>query len=580
MMNAQLLIGYKDIYGEPSVPLSHFAAKINLNWAGQFISNVNGAIFFSESNSQVQELYLNYLIKHWDKSEKVQFYSKVLKKRGYELQIDDLFYFSRHGLLYLFFEILKLSRNFSTDYRAPSDSDKDNLIKAILIANDQVNERVYDEGIDFSKQTDLRNFKWATFNLQNQLGHFDPIIKMIKAKCFFDFLENNAKLSHTVSDYLKYYESENSWTLLLKKRLTPFIRATSKYRESGAHTHQLAFIMNDTDKTMIDNLTLKLDNSFPKTFSLRLFKSQPLLKISSTHFTILDWGLYLEHLFEAIVFDFFESTNIRELGPYKNFISFKNNLIDTHFYEGYLLSKIMDFVFPKKFQIKLSENEIINSLKTEKSVPDFYIRDGKNIYLIEFKNCLYPSDIDDTSDSEKIKKMIDKKLNTSNVGVGQQIKRIKYLKGNSYENSSESSYPKNRNISIYPIIIFTDVNFNIPGIGRYLNESFEKQVDSDLRICFKNIYPLVFIHIDYFIEYVDLFSKDNQLFKTHLDRFIKYQIQNDKKGRSKSGKKFMYNEKSEMPFTHVTRNLFNYEYQRKGFVQSAFDSFDLLQNMD
>jgi hypothetical protein len=97
------------------------------------------------------------------------------------------------------------------------------------------------------------------------------------------------------------------------------------------------------------------------------------------------------------------------------------------------------------------------------------------------------------------------KFNSKNKGVGQLIKNIKKVIVKPYDSDNFLSKGiKHRNITIYPIIIYTDKFFGLPGINNYLKEEFEKQLsEEDLSKDFKCIKPLTFIDFNFLIDLID-----------------------------------------------------------------------------
>lgn len=573
MINTQLLIGYREIYGENQFELSELVSQLPIKKVGQIISRINLEIQMGPGNAE-QMKYLAYFYSHWSSTDKSRFIQKAIGRKTDYVSPENIHYFSRHSLLYLFFKILKYSQNRSVSIeRDLTYKDRDSLFKAILLVNDEVNDRSFSGETDFSQYEEFRKFMWRTSNLQNQFDSSDPIIKIIKAKCLFDLLQNDDLYSLEIKRYLNQNEAENTWTLLLRDRLQPFINSSKILEQPGEITPTLQ--INSPQRKFIKSLIINELDLSQKNFTLRIYKEKPLLKINDDQCVVLDWGIYNEQLFEAIIFDFYNSTRISEIGGFKNFLHYKNRLIDKLFYEEYLLNRIVEILFPRKHQIKLSEDDLRKRSKV--LTPDYYVRDGKDVYIIEFKNSYYPSSIDRESDYNKIKNSIDKKYNTSNAGVGQQVKRIKYLATQRFEDVEDKRYPRNRNLNIFPIIIFSDVNYDIPGVGRYLNDCFQNQIDENISSVFKNIMPLVFVHIDYFFEYIDLFLKNPSVFKDHLVRFKTYQISQEK-NLSNTRNKFKINQELDIPFTYRIRRLYNYKKNSKEFLKAAFDAFDLLQN--
>src|SRR5690606_31479094 len=97
--------------------------------------------------------------------------------------------------------------------------------------------------------------------------------------------------------------------------------------------------------------------------------------------------------------------------------------------------------------------------------------------LFEIKDALFPADVIDSRSYEAIKKLMDDKYNGNNKGTGQLVKQLIHLKTGTYENKSfEDLGIKRRNLVIYPVLVYTDRHFGMPGFNRYLMDEFSNRI--------------------------------------------------------------------------------------------------------
>ncbi|MGC4058199.1 MAG: hypothetical protein QM743_08790 [Chitinophagaceae bacterium] len=175
------------------------------------------------------------------------------------------------------------------------------------------------------------------------------------------------------------------------------------------------------------------------------------------------------------------------------------------------------------------------------SLPDCYFRKGNRVLLIEIKDAYFPSSATDSFSFEKIKKAIDEKYNSPKKGIGQIIKQIKSLKQNPYE--KEPPYKKVSSLKIYPIIVYTDSNFNMLGVNRYLSQQFQLQQEVDnLSSGFKKIFPLTLINLNFLIENMVVLRDGNNDFFKLVEDYHQYVAIYEKKNRKdKSSDESMFN---------------------------------------
>ena len=109
----------------------------------------------------------------------------------------------------------------------------------------------------------------------------------------------------------------------------------------------------------------------------RLFRSKPIVKDKNGDSYLYNLQVIVEQLYNSVVFFLKDLWTV----PKENFFAFYNK----HFVEEYLFHQTMlnvvtnsQYFYPTK-EIILSENEY----HEKKDAPDFYIREGVNLFLFE-----------------------------------------------------------------------------------------------------------------------------------------------------------------------------------------------------
>ena len=129
--------------------------------------------------------------------------------------------------------------------------------------------------------------------------------------------------------------------------------------------------------------------------------------------------------------------------------------------------------------------------------------------LFEIKDAFFAGSVLTSNSYQQIKSEIDKKYNNPKKGIGQLIKQIQKLKKSSFEKKSYAELKKkSKNFKIYPVILYTDVHFGMPGVNNYMSQEFEKQVsEMNLKESFRRIERLTFLNLNFFINYYSCIKK-------------------------------------------------------------------------
>jgi hypothetical protein len=157
----------------------------------------------------------------------------------------------------------------------------------------------------------------------------------------------------------------------------------------------------------------------------------------------------------------------------------------------------------------------------------------------------------------------------------QLANQIQKLIDNPFEEKTYSQLKlKVRNLTIYPIIIYTDSHFMLPGIGNYLQESFSKIIsEMKLSTNFKSVKNLSFIDIDFLIAKINILQEK----KFTLDKMIDISINEQDKRRKRFSKTnsisdlLLINE----PFESLCSNHLIKFDPKSNYVQVLFDELGL-----
>lgn len=173
----------------------------------------------------------------------------------------------------------------------------------------------------------------------------------------------------------------------------------------------------------------------------------------------------------------------------------------------FLFQELMNACLTDKHSVLLFDDG-----KQGDGFPDGYYRSGNKLILLEIKDAMFPADTISARSFQTMKQTLDTKYNQDHKGVGQLISQLKKIQENPME--VPQKYKNARNLRVYPVIIYTDHFFGMPGVNDYLNTAFQNRLsEENLNDKFSKVYPLTMIDIKFFIGHINYLMKDgNELF--------------------------------------------------------------------
>ncbi|HWY98061.1 MAG TPA: hypothetical protein VNY36_03145, partial [Bacteroidia bacterium] len=177
----------------------------------------------------------------------------------------------------------------------------------------------------------------------------------------------------------------------------------------------------------------------------------------------------------------------------------------------------------QKFSEKIIFKELVNKYLVQEGVTyqfedntkgwdqDLYHRKNNHVSFVEYKNvklALKDTFTEIKADVDNKMVQVNKDGKTKKKAVYQLIDQIKSFHDNinKYENIEDAGYTRER-LFIYPVIMFTEYNWRLPGINDYLNRIFKSEI-SKLNFKFFSVSELVMMHTDFFYFHEDIFLKD------------------------------------------------------------------------
>lgn len=393
-----------------------------------------------------------------------------------------------------------------------------NLFKAILLINSKISHFELTE--EYNENGDLSDLYYAKSFFCQYLNNFERTFlkpeyvlrnQFIKGYYFFRYCEES-KLREHLKRFLKKNELP-SWEKYLYNVLNLlYFPLTSK-------TGYVTILLNETMEgySFLHSHAFPLEEVIPcdKNNDYTFFKSHPLIEVDDKTFLPINTAFCINHLYKSIYFKFREIN--QELEGTDDYLKGWDLLktITTEFSEQYLFDMLIRKVLKKKKGIKLSDKDC-KDIKPLGGEPDFYYRDGNNIFIFENKDIMIADHIKNSRQYDVIEQAINNKI-VKKEGVGQLVKHIKKISNHTF--IWDKRIPNNPRI--YPILVLDDVSLCVPGLNYILNSALQEQLkESDIET---TVYPLVLLELDTLIAFSTKFESGEYKFKDIIDKYYAFQ---------------------------------------------------------
>lgn len=263
-------------------------------------------------------------------------------------------------------------------------------------------------------------------------------------------------------------------------------------------------IIDIFNSLFLDIYNVSKDSNYNENFLA--LKKYPLLKYKNS-LILINKKFLTNKIYNGLLFDFYSKSGMQ--AHYSKFDTFKS-IIGKNVAERRTLKPLIEAIFPKKHYIKIfSEKD---------SHPDCYLRIHNRIFLFEFKDYMMSSKVSTSLDAKVFKDEIDRKFvrnkQKDEKGVSQLAKQINSMSEIEYDfDMIYSKGIKMKKLEIYPIIVYSDYQYSIPGINNYLTTVFNSMISVGDK--FKKVYDPIMININF------LFQNSNFISANGLDQLIK-----------------------------------------------------------
>ncbi|WP_421773057.1 hypothetical protein [Gracilimonas sp.] len=500
---------YKDFFGEePNKSIEELIINIDREKALLFIANLNAQSHMPK-DLRPQLIFLQ----SWISDFSTELKERIIEVIQPHIDSGNLNFIHQPASLHL---IQKLIEKGKTTGKDIATEQKIDLLKAYLISSEIYVEKDIPPNLDVTNTADF--IKWS---LETQLPISDLkkgkkfYIQIFKSVELFSFFESySSSTQDLLSDYLEA-KSFSSWNEYLRSILLVYTQglfnANQEIKNALVNTDGEKFAHNLLDQLCIDETNYSPQKDFIE------LRDKPILKIEENLFLVLSIDLFLNKIFDGIIFDIhstlrgnnYEGFDISDLGNFKSFLG-------DNFIEEVLLYKVLDFIKQKDWETYQGED----LLQDHPGSPDYLIKRKTKIFIIESKDILINKDIKYSRDLGKITNYLFSRLikdkDNSPKGISQILNYIGQLVNKEVENID---FEHSNNLKYYPIVIVTDKCLDENGINNWLIDQFtnlRKGYSKDVQIKLP-----VILQLDDLIEHSHIYKsgtlKLNSIFDAYLD---------------------------------------------------------------
>lgn len=450
------------------------------------------------------------------------------------------------------------------------------ILKAYFLIMDQrnlVDDKIYNnneqqEGDFYYTHT------WPILARQMEADNkVNPITEMARGSVFLNYLEFHSDYKFYSRAFLSKRGHLNSWNYILN--LLNIIQSSWIRNENG-DSLKARFTISSIEgyEALFESFTIN-----PQDYKLKFneghknysgLKERPLMRVDDHTFLVLNWNFLAGKLYEGLIYDFYFGTEISCEKKFKTFMDFKK-FVGEDITEKFLFRQLLKTILYKKHSVLKFDQQQDNGL------PDGYYREGNKIILFEIKDAYFPSEAAMSGSFQLIKDAIDLKYNSTKKGIGQLIKQMIRLKDHPFE--TPVKYKRSQNLCIYPVIIYTDHLFNMPGINNYLQDELSEKIKkADLNGKFKQIRPITFIDIRFLINYLHILKQKGTDLITLMDTYQQIVVRSKKKAKKNSDLDIFLDSYPSFA-SEVPKEFGNLFYSKKDFVKILVDTLELTKGL-
>ncbi|MFV5698108.1 hypothetical protein ACM55H_07025 [Flavobacterium sp. ZT3R17] len=363
--------------------------------------------------------------------------------------------------------------------------------------------------------------------------------QMIKAIYLFQFLESNEKAQPLLAAFLAYFNCD-TWQEYLKSILPLTIPAITNERE--AHTDIIVELGDNFEQScsFIEKLMIQENDELDQNDFLTI-RAKPFYKLKDGVYRIIFNLFVVEKLFKGV---YFLLRDVNKTLPSSQRIKEIKSFYGDEFSEKILCYKVMESIYPNNC-IRFSGKELTD--KKIDGAPDYYVRKGKNILLVESKDFLITADKKMSFDFNVYEEEFGRVLDYEELPDGKIKSKAVMQLINSIRKILKNEFPADkgyyyREIFIYPVLLTHDHQYDTAGFNELIDFWFQDELLqlAEEGLFIYHVKPLSIVNIDSLIynqvglanditlhEILNIYNENKKIEKQKKRNF-KYQQEYDK----------------------------------------------------
>lgn len=514
-------LGFKDLYPNKKTSITEVLSKINRNTAIRVVhlmikheedfmtyDDIVSNLFGSDGNYIVSELAPKIRAFEAESS------SSVGKGR--------MTFFTAHAGLEILKHLFSMPVNEVVSNKEIEY--KEQLFYAILLANDQLNK------ISIPLKPGDFNKHYAQLTISTLLAYSD----------FMQDHDTKVKLAvfsykiHKLFEFCNLPKNKKTYKVLFEEYLHKYNCASVEDYVKQLYILFVSFQMIPTLDSnsnnskeylaLIENISIPIDSvlDFNKNTDYMLFRDKPIIKSGSSYICISEIFL-AEKLFNSFIFDFKSIAQTKQIGIKSQsiFTDFALNFSEEH-----LFTDLMTNIY-SRHTYKILSSQICRKICSQNE-PDYYTRNGKYVFLYEYKDIMIRGDFKQIRNSiEAIDKWIQEhfvvkvtkskgKTKIKESAIKQLATRIETIHNNNFP--WDTAIPKNP--VIYPVLVVSREILTIRGFAYLLNQKLQTEL-KDRGLDSIRVKDLLLIDQDTLILFSEEFSNKKLCLRSLAEDYYK-----------------------------------------------------------
>lgn len=294
----------------------------------------------------------------------------------------------------------------------------------------------------------------------------------------------------------------------------------------GAKQGSCVMEIKESDRrsiNFIEHFALDAHN-YKHTEDFHEFRECPVLKTGTHRYVFLFTKLFLDKAFTGLLFDMANVLGNQGVLYSKNAYADLKGFLGENFSEKFLFYTIMQRCFGRKY-LMFTGTELNPQIGDGE--PDYYMRRGNRVFVIECKDTLLANKYKLSGDYDEIVKGIEEKYvsneNAKPKGIT-QLANVIENKLSQILNDVDRDSPQGVKY-VFPILVYFDDSFDPEGVNWYLNNRF-KEIVSNMTVSPDYVVKdFVMINIELLMMLENLFADDKLKLANLINSYIDYKNQ-------------------------------------------------------